>query len=136
MRSRIAGMCGAIFGACATMVESTLTIDQPASRTRRVGVGKVPADVAQAGRTEQRIGDRMQQRVGVGMAVEPEMEGQRHATQYERTACDQGVHVPTFADAQRCHVAILAASTRSARAKSSGQVSLKLSASPATSLGA
>jgi type II secretory pathway pseudopilin PulG len=35
MRARIAAMCGAIFGACATMVLSTLTMAQPAARTRR-----------------------------------------------------------------------------------------------------
>jgi len=33
--ARIAGMCGAIFGACATMVASTLAGTQPAARTQR-----------------------------------------------------------------------------------------------------
>ena len=87
MRWRIAAMCGASFGACAITVASTLPICQPAPLTRRAASessasesaprycmsvsGKVMADVAERGGAEERVGDRVAERVGVGMAVRP-----------------------------------------------------------------
>jgi hypothetical protein len=39
------------------------------------------ADIAQRRRTEQRIGDRMEQRVGVGMAEQPRLMGNLDAAE-------------------------------------------------------
>ena len=46
MRNTIAGMCGANLGAWATMVESMLTIAQPAARTRRAASTRSTAESA------------------------------------------------------------------------------------------
>jgi hypothetical protein len=136
MRSRMAGMCGAILGACATMVLSTLTMAQPAARTRarprqqhasnrrregRVGVGKVAADVAQRRGAQQRVGDGVQQRVGVGMAqqavavrdVTPPSTSGRPAT-----SCVVSQPSPM----RRSSAGHRVSSSRAASAKSAGQV--------------
>ena len=85
MLARIAGTCGASFGACATIVASTLPTRSPrsASATRGAAArgcrrpvhrgslsGKCAPDVAQRQRAEDRVADRVQQHVGVGVAGE------------------------------------------------------------------
>jgi hypothetical protein len=74
--------CGAVFGAWAMTVASTLPTSQPAANARpktcrssarlsappsRIGIRKMPADVAQRQRPEDRVGDRMQQHIGIRM---------------------------------------------------------------------
>ena len=87
----------------------------------RVGVRKVRTDVAQRERAQQRVADRVQQHVGVGMPGEPARMRDRDAAQHERPALDQRVHVESGADAHRrqdassaaCAARIAAASARS-----------------------
>ena len=50
----------------------------------RIGVGKMLADIAEAGGAEERIGDRVGDRVGVAVAVQSALAGKRHAAEHER----------------------------------------------------
>ena len=63
-----------------------------------IGVGKVLADVAEAGGAEQRVADRVQQHVGVGMAVEPFLMRDVDAADDELAPGDQRMHVEALAD--------------------------------------
>ena len=90
----------------------------------RIGVGKVPADVAEPGRAEQRIGDRMQQHVGIRMAEQAGAVRHLDAAQDQLAARHQLVNVPALADADiesghGCATRRLCR-TASASAKSSG----------------
>jgi len=67
----------------------------------RVGVGKVLADIAQGQRTEQRIGERMQQHVAVGMGDQPELVGNAHAAQGDEIALAEAVYVVAMADTHK-----------------------------------
>ena len=58
------------------------------------------ADVAEAGRAEERIGDGVQQRVRVRVAQQTARVRNRHPAQHQRPADHQRVRVPAFADAQ------------------------------------
>jgi hypothetical protein len=49
---------------------------------RRIGIGEVAPDVAQRRGAEQRVGDGVQQRVGVGMPEQAVRVRDRHAPQY------------------------------------------------------
>ena len=98
------------------MVASTLPTCQPAPRTRRaasassaqrigalelrVGVGEVVADVAERGGAEQRIGDRMAERIGIGVAGQAVRVRDLDAAEDQLAAGDQRMRVPAFADAQ------------------------------------
>ncbi|MOA19102.1 hypothetical protein D3C78_1394590 [compost metagenome] len=64
----------------------------------RVGVGKVPADVPQRRAAQQRIGDGMQQHVGIRMPEQAHAVGNFHAADDELAAGHQGVDIPTFTD--------------------------------------
>ena len=116
MCARICGTNGASFGASAMIVASTLPTCQP-SRLRqaedvaqqrpavgalpaRIAVGEVPAEVAQRERAEQRVGDRVQQHVGVAVAEQAALERNDDAAQHQRPAGDQRVHVEAVADAE------------------------------------
>src|SRR5262245_24630946 len=92
-------------------------------------------DVAQARGAEQRIAERMQQHIAVGMREDAV--GMRNLLSAKRDviAVGEAVHVVTLSDAQRCHVPLRDCRIRSARARSSTTVILMLSASPATSRG-
>ena len=97
-------------------VLSTFAIWKPCSRTRRAASvssstesaplkrssvsGKWRADVAQAGGAQQRIGDRMQQHVGIGMPQQAALVRNIHAADQQRAARHQRVDVPAFADAE------------------------------------
>ena len=79
----MAAMCGLSLGFCATTTASIFTTLHPASRligglqkngavgalVIRIGVGEKRADIAQARSTQNGIGDGVQQRVGVAVAV-------------------------------------------------------------------
>ena len=115
--ARIAGTCGASFGACAISVASRLPIRHPAVEAAtprlaqqhpavgalpsRIRVGEVRAEVAQRQRAEDRVADRVEQHVGVGMSVEAAIERNRDAAQDEPAPCDERVHVEAVADAHR-----------------------------------
>jgi hypothetical protein len=58
------------------------------------------ADVAQRGRAEERVGDGVQQRIGVGMAQQALLVRDGDAAQDQRAAFDQGVAVIALADAE------------------------------------
>ena len=118
-RWRIARMCGAIFGDCAMMVLSTLPTSQPAARTRRahpacclgqqrdrvgtavllIGVGEMKTDVTHRRSAEQRIGDRMAQRVGIRVTEQAVRVRDLDTAEHELAAGDERMRVPAFADA-------------------------------------
>jgi len=149
MLAAIAGICGAIFGACAMIVASMLAIENPAAatfraaratvpsnhaRVGRIGVGKVRSDVAEARGTEQRVSDRVQQHVGVRMAEETLLERNRHPADNKWPPRNQRVNVEALPDAERRSQSA-APNSFSARSRSSACVTLKLRALPATSSG-
>ena len=105
-----------------------------------VGVGEVMADVAERGGAEQRVGDRVAERVGVGVAGQAVRVRDLDAAEDELPAGDERVRVPALADAPdraaRLHArAARRASSASAIAKSPGCVTLMFSAEPGTSFG-
>ena len=59
----------------------------------------MPADVAGRRRAEDRLGDRVAQRVGVGVTDQPALEGNRHAAENQRTPFDEAVDVVAGAGA-------------------------------------
>ena len=99
-RASISARRGASFGASSTTVQSTLPGSQPAARTsatarrsrsmlsapaqRGVGVGEVLADVAEPGGAEERVGDGVGDHVGVAVAGQAALAGERHAAEDER----------------------------------------------------
>ena len=139
MRARMASRCGAILGASHRMVTSTLPMLPPRARApgaaasreeevrrrafpARIGVGEMLADVAVADGAEQRVGQRVQRHVGVGMAFERVRVGDSDAAQPDMVAGDQAMHVEALPGAHvgwRCE-------PRSAMARSSAVVSLWL----------
>ena len=96
----------------------------------RVRVGEMLADVARADGAEQRVGERVQGDVGVGMALQGVRVGDPDAAQPDVVAGDQPVHVEALSGA---HVGS-AVQRRSAMARSSAVVSLMLAALPMTSV--
>src|SRR5688572_24674258 len=65
----------------------------------RVGVRKVRTDVAQAGRTQERIAHRMYQHIRVGVPREPLLEGDLHAADNELAPGDESVRVKSLSNA-------------------------------------
>ena len=59
----------------------------------------MPADVAQARGAEQRVGNGVQQRIGVGMAEQPTRVRNVHAAEDQLAALHQRVYVVALADA-------------------------------------
>ena len=99
------------------------------ARPARLGRREMAADVAGAERAEQRVGDRMQADVGIGMADQPQRVRQPHAEQHEAVARRPGDGRRSRA---RCAARGPPPSSRAARARSSGAVILRLLSSPAT----
>src|SRR5450759_2881501 len=64
----------------------------------RFGIGEMPADVAQCRGTQQRIADRMQQHVRVGMAEQTFFMGYFHPADDQLAACYQLMHIVTLTD--------------------------------------
>jgi hypothetical protein len=56
------------------------------------------ANVAHAGSAKQRVGDRVQQSIGIRMAQQAFAVRHMHAAQHERSALYQGMDVPAFTD--------------------------------------
>ncbi|MCY1447631.1 hypothetical protein D9M71_642610 [compost metagenome] len=56
------------------------------------------ADIAQRGRAQQRIAQRVQQHVAVGMGDQPELVGNAHAAQGDEIALAEAVYVVTVAN--------------------------------------
>ena len=77
----------------------------------------MPPDVAQTSRPQHRIGDGVQQHIGVGMAQQPRCMGDLDAPQNQLAAWHQRVHVPTFTYTD---VHVRPFKTASANAKSAG----------------
>ena len=71
------------------------------ARPARVGRREMAADVARAEAAEQRVGDRMQADVGIGMADQPQRLRQPHAAQHEAVARCQAMDVEALPDARR-----------------------------------
>lgn len=71
------------------------------ARVGRIGVRKEAADVAQPSRTQQRIGERMQQHVGVGMTEQAALEGDGDAADDQRPPGHERMHVEALAHAER-----------------------------------
>jgi len=59
----------------------------------RIGVGKMPADVAGAGGAQNRVGNGVTDRVGVGMSRETALERDRDASENQRPAFDEPMQV-------------------------------------------
>ena len=98
------------------MVASTLTMANPllpqlldhrthepaavgAAQTR-VGIRKMPADVAQPRRTEQRVADRVQQHVAIGMAEQTLLERDVDAADHQLAPRHQRVDVEPLSDSE------------------------------------
>ncbi len=79
----------------------------------RVAVGKMTADVAEARCPEQRVADRMQQHVGVGMSGEPPVVGDIDTADDELTTGHQRMDVEALTDSHRSAFRTSAASARS-----------------------
>lgn len=108
------------------------------------------ADVAQAGRAEQRVDDRVQQHVGVRMAEQAQTVRDRDPADDQFAAFDEGVAVVAGADAERrggivgCqshgffHTQLVEQAARyiSAMRMSAGSVTFKFRGWPSTSFGA
>ena len=107
--ARMASMYGASFGRSAITVASTLPTSSPCSRTMvdrsteqidarralplRIGVGKMPADVAGPRGAENRVGDGVAHGVGVRMSGEAALERNGDAAENQRPPLDQPVQV-------------------------------------------
>src|SRR6185437_9601398 len=98
----------------------------------RIGGRKMPADVAQGQRTENRIAQGVDHHVAVGMRNHAPAMRHAHAADDDMVARAEGVYVKPATDA---HHAVLS-SRNSASAKSAAVVTLMLSSAPSTSKGA
>ena len=67
----------------------------------RVGVGEVLAEVSQTRRSQEGVGHGVGQDVGIGMAQETPLVGNRHATEADRALPAESVHVE--AEARSVH---------------------------------
>src|SRR5262249_2255957 len=92
-----------------------------------IGVGEVPADVAERCGSEQRVADRVDQDVGVGVTGEALLEGDRDAAVPGPAARGERVDVESLADP---HPSSLSAISRSA-----GKVTLRFVLLPSTTIG-
>ena len=90
------------------------------------------ADVAGAAGGEQRVGQRMQRDVGIGMAGQPAVMRDGDAAEHDVVARLEGVHVIAVAGAHVGKAAVPPDSRWSAMAISLAQVSFTLSGEPAT----
>src|SRR3989344_321873 len=93
----------------------------------RIGIGKMPADSAEPGGAEAGIADGMNENVGVGMAVQSLAVRDFHAAENQIAPGDQRMHVVTMTDAYHAFPCCCF-KYNSANAKSSGNVTLMLSA--------
>ena len=66
-----------------------------------IGVGKMPADVAETGGAENRVGGRMARDVAVRMAERAAVGRERHAADDERPSVDEPVQIVARADPRR-----------------------------------
>ena len=67
----------------------------------RIGIGKHPADVAGAGGAEDRVRHGVTDDVGVGVAVETELERNRDAGEDQRTSRHETVQVVAVANSHQ-----------------------------------
>ena len=67
----------------------------------RIGVGEMAADIAQGRRTEDGVGDRVQQHVGVGVAQQAQVVRDLHAADDQVAVFHQRVAVIALADTER-----------------------------------
>ena len=65
--------------------------------------GEMPADIAQTRRAENRIGDRVQEHVGIRMPIETFIKWNRDAADDEWPASHQRVNIKALADANLGH---------------------------------
>ncbi|KAG0191785.1 hypothetical protein DFQ28_010996 [Apophysomyces sp. BC1034] len=66
----------------------------------RVSIREVTPDVAECRRAKQRIGDCVQQRIGVRMAKQTPLVGHCHAAEHQRPPWNELMHVVALADSQ------------------------------------
>ena len=115
--SRIASRCGASFGRSSTTVASTWSTAQPSAvdvlqhgpqqrhrvgvAPQLVGVGEVLADVAQPGRAEQRVDDRVGEHVGVRVPGEAALARDLDPAEDQRAAVREAMGVDADAGAHQ-----------------------------------
>ena len=92
------------------------------------------ADVAGGRGAENRVGHRVADRVGVGMAVEPFVERNRHAAEDQRPPGDEPMQVVAVADPQCGGAGRRAERAAPPSSRSSGVVIFRLRGSPSTSV--
>ena len=144
----MAAVCGARRGVSATTVQSALAQANPCpgrhghhlgeqghavgALPHGVGVGEVPAEVAQAHRAQHGVGQRVAHGVGVAVTAETPGALDHHAAQDERAVrvLGEAVHVDALSDA---HAHGRPGRQQSlGRRRSSGSVILRLPGSPGT----
>ena len=91
-------------------------------RERRLGIGEMPADVAEARGSQECIANRMDERIAVGMGEEPALDGGSSPRRAPGAARYQAVGIVAVADAH--HSWSRERRYRAARARSSGRVIL------------
>ena len=67
----------------------------------RISIGKMFADIAQRGRTEQGIAQGMQQHITIGMGQQAEFMGNLHAAQGDKGALTEAVHIVAVANTHK-----------------------------------
>ena len=102
-------------------------VDAVGPGPRGVGVGEVLADVAEPGRAEERVGDGVGDHVGVAVAGQAALAGERHAAEHERPprVVGERVDVEALPDPHRHR--------SSANDRSTGVVIFRFAGSPSTS---
>lgn len=100
----------------------------------RISIRKVVTDIRQTRRAEQGVTNGVGERVGIGMAVQPERDVKRHSSQNHGAVRDDAMNVITVADAKICHDKVMVHESRDAclrtrysnQSRSAGVVSLGL----------
>ena len=140
-------MCGARRGVSAATATSTLSTHQPVvahplrdvgEQRQRVGAavalvvgGEQRAEIGQAGRAEQRVGDRVRDDVAVGVAREARRVGDR-ARRRARAAAGRRTGCTSKPSPTRFLTCVLLRCSACASSRSSASVSLRLRRSPST----
>ena len=145
--SDIGPRCAASRGSSAIAMTWALVIVQPSSRSFSATIfrnsqpevsfqrgspdGKVPAHVAEPGRAEDRVDERVHHRVAVGVTEQAAAVGDQDASEHQRPPGDEAVRVDAMTDPRGHRTS---SSSERSRTRSCGNVILKLRGSPGTTV--